>query len=83
VPSRDPEPIGAEACMLAERWLLDPGLAQMLVDLDGFFEREVAPSRLRWPGLWMLSGVAQRGGSGPSGSGSPAVPAHTMPLHGC
>lgn len=56
MPSRDAEPIGAEACSLAERWVLDPTLAQMLVDLDGFFEREVAPSGLRWPGIWILSG---------------------------
>jgi len=46
----------SDACSLARRWLLDPTLAQMLVDLENMAERAYAAERFRWPGLYIISG---------------------------
>jgi len=51
-----PEPIGADSCRLSERWVLDLMLAEMLVNLNGFFEQSFTSSGLRWPGIWIQSG---------------------------
>jgi len=53
---KEAEPLGADPCSLAERWTIDPTLAQMLINLDGFFEQSFATAGFRWPGIWIQSG---------------------------
>ena len=50
------ERIGLDWCGLAERWVLDPVLAQDLVLLDQWAASELSAQRLRWDGLFLISG---------------------------
>lgn len=43
-------------CGLANRWILDPTLAQDLVVLDQWAERELSAQGVRWGGLYVISG---------------------------
>jgi len=49
-----------DACGLSRRWLLDPTLAQMLVDLNEMAERAYGAERFSWPGLYIISGHRTR-----------------------
>lgn len=51
-----PSPVGTDACALSRRWLLEPSLASMLVDLDATATRHFSSKGLRWPGLFVISG---------------------------
>lgn len=50
------EPVGDDDCSLARRWVLEPGLAAMLVAMEGLTRRQFAAAGVRWPGLWIISG---------------------------
>jgi len=45
-----------DACGLSRRWVLDPGLADMLVRLDGRARAIFSAEGLRWPGIFIISG---------------------------
>jgi len=51
-----PEPIGDDSCELAKRWILDPHLAALLLEMDWFAREEASRTGFRWPGLWIISG---------------------------
>ena len=48
--------VGTDACRLSRRWILDPTLAEMLVELDGRAAQEFSAEGFRWPGLSVISG---------------------------
>ena len=48
--------VGTDGCSLSRRWILNPTLADMLVQLDELAEREVSAQGFRWPGLSIISG---------------------------
>jgi len=48
-----PSRVGGDPCQLADRWLLDDGLADMLVRLEHQAAREMGRY---WPGLFIISG---------------------------
>lgn len=41
---------------LVRRWAISPRLADMLLDLDAWADKELSPGGIRWPGLWIISG---------------------------
>jgi len=51
-----PEKIGDDACGLAERWVLDAGMARDLVALDRWQKGRFAAAGLLGPSLWIISG---------------------------
>jgi len=51
-----PEKIGDDACGLARRWVLDPGLARAVVALNRWQEGRFAAAGFRGPSLWIISG---------------------------
>jgi uncharacterized protein YcbK (DUF882 family) len=55
-----PERIGNDDCGLARRWILNLGLASMLVRLNGMAEERFASTGIRWPGLSIISGYRSR-----------------------
>ena len=50
------ERVGTDADGLARRWVLDPTLSRMLVDLDRLVAERFSAEGLRWPGLFVISG---------------------------
>lgn len=52
--------VGADACRLSRRWVLNPTLASMLVELDRLAANEFSAAGLRWPGLSIISGHRSR-----------------------
>ena len=50
----------ASACDLSRRWLLDPTLAQMLVDLEEVASEGAFGTGFSWPGLYIISGHRTR-----------------------
>lgn len=52
-----PERITDDACGLSERWLLDPALAGMLVQMEGLAVDRFTTTWFRWPGIWIISGA--------------------------
>ena len=51
-----PERITDDWCGLAQRWVLDPVLAEDLVLLDQWAAQELAAEGIRWGGLFIISG---------------------------
>ena len=51
-----PEAVGTDDCLLANRWILDPVVAKMIVGLDSWARVEMEKVNLPWPGLWIISG---------------------------
>lgn len=51
-----PEATGDDACRLAERWILETRLAEMVVLMDGVARQRFAAAGVHWPGLWIISG---------------------------
>ena len=51
-----PERINGDACGLSRRWVLDPILAEGLVQLQRRAEERFASTAFRWPGLWIIDG---------------------------
>ena len=45
-----------DACSLSRRFILDPGLADMLVRLEGRAAAIFSAEGLRWPGIFVISG---------------------------
>jgi len=54
-------PVGDDGCSLSRRWVLDPALADMLVDLDEWARRTFSASGIRWPGIFIISGYRSPG----------------------
>ena len=52
--------VGTDPCSLSRRWVLNPTLAGMLIQLDQIAAREVPPAGFRWPGLFIISGHRSR-----------------------
>jgi len=50
------EPLSDDWCSLADRWLLDPQLAEDLVLLDRWASAELSAKGIRWPGMFIISG---------------------------
>jgi len=50
------ERITSDPCGLARRWILEPLLAQNLVLLDQWASERLSSPRIRWPGLFIISG---------------------------
>ena len=50
------EQISHDWCGLANRWILDPKLAQDLVSLDEWAAHELSAQGIRWAGLHIISG---------------------------
>ena len=50
--------MGRDACILANRWTLDLGLASMLIRLEQQAAQELGKF---WPGLWVISGQRSPG----------------------
>jgi len=44
------------ACSLSRRWVLDPGLADMLIRLEARATEIFSAEGLRWPGVFVISG---------------------------
>ena len=63
--------IERDACGLSTRWVLDPGLAVMLVSLEGRAAAIFSAEGLRWPGLFIISGHRT---SGQQAEVNPTVP---------
>jgi len=53
-------PVGNDANRLACRWILDPVLAQGLIDMDRYFANQFATAGIRWPGIWITSGYRSK-----------------------
>lgn len=51
-----PEPVGRDACRLAEWWGISFELAVDLVAMDTWAEKELRGGLVRWPGLYIISG---------------------------
>ena len=51
-----PMKVGSDACRLAGRWVLDTHLAEMVVSLEAWADKEFARTGLRWPGISIISG---------------------------
>ena len=50
------ERVRDDACSLSRRWVLDAGLADMLVLLEGRAAAIFSAEGLRWPGIFVISG---------------------------
>ena len=50
------EPISADPCGVVRRWDLDTTLASMLLALDAWACETFSEQRVRWPGLYIISG---------------------------
>jgi len=49
-------PAAGDGCDMARRWILDPTLARMLVQLDAAVGRQISAGGFRWAGLYVISG---------------------------
>ena len=50
------ERVSEDWCGLADRWILDPALAEDLVLLDQWAAFELSAEGIRWDGLYVISG---------------------------
>ncbi len=48
--------VGDDACSISRRWVLDPGLSDMLVRLQSRAAAIFSAEGLRWPGIFIISG---------------------------
>jgi len=65
----------ADVCGLSRRWLLEPTLAQIILDAEVVAERSMASQGIRWPGLYIISGHRSRTQQ------AEANPLHPFSLH--
>jgi len=56
MPLRSERVSGSDACSLSRRWILDPGLADMLLRLESRAAAIFSAEGLRWPGIFVISG---------------------------
>jgi len=52
-----PERVGTDACRLALNWGLEPNLARKIIELDVWASVQMAQAGVRWPGLFIISGL--------------------------
>ena len=45
-----------DACSISRRWLLEPALAHIVVEVEDLAARSMAAEGIRWPGLFIISG---------------------------